>query len=57
MTGPVDWMDERNKLFAERRDVVVKAWKKMGLEMMTPKATFYCWGKIAGAKSLKAIPP
>ena len=46
MTGPVDWMDERNKLFAERRDVVVKAWKKMGLEMMTPKATFYCWGKI-----------
>lgn len=46
MTGPVDWMDERNRLFAERRDVVVKAWKKIGLEMMTPKATFYCWGKI-----------
>ena len=46
MTGPVDWMDERNKLFAKRRNVVVKAWKKMGLEMMTPKATFYCWGKI-----------
>jgi len=46
MTGPVDWMDERNKTFAKRRDVVVKAWKKMGLEMMTPRATFYCWGSI-----------
>jgi len=46
LTGPVDWMEERNKSFAERRDVVVKAWKKMGLEMMTPRATFYCWGKI-----------
>lgn len=45
-TGPIDWMDERNKTFAERRDVVVRAWQKMGLEMMTPKATFYCWGKI-----------
>jgi LL-diaminopimelate aminotransferase len=47
LTGAIDWMDERSKTFAERRDVVVGAWKKMGLEMMTPKATFYCWGKIS----------
>lgn len=46
LTGPVDWMRERNKIFAERRDLVVEAWKKMGLEMMKPKATFYCWGEI-----------
>ncbi len=46
LTGPVDWMEERNRMYAERRDVVVSAWHKMGLEMMTPKATFYCWGKI-----------
>jgi len=46
LTGPIDWMEERNKIFAERRDVVVKAWKEMGLEMMAPRATFYCWGRI-----------
>lgn len=46
LTGPIDWMEERNKRFAERRDVVVKAWKEMGLEMLAPKATFYCWGEI-----------
>jgi LL-diaminopimelate aminotransferase len=46
LTGPIDWMEERNKRFAERRDVVVKAWKEMGLEMLTPRATFYCWGEI-----------
>jgi len=46
LTGPADWMEERNKMFAERRDVVVKAWRKMGLEMMNPRATFYCWGAI-----------
>ena len=45
-TGPTDWMEERNKMFAERRDVVVEGWKKLGLDMMTPKATFYCWGRI-----------
>ena len=22
------------------------AWKEMGLEMLTPRATFYCWGEI-----------
>ena len=46
LTGPVDWMEERNRMYAGRRYVVVSAWHKMGLEMMTPKATFYCWGKI-----------
>ncbi len=46
LTGPIDWMEERNKIFAERRDVVVDAWKKMGLAMMNPRATPYCWGRI-----------
>ena len=46
LTGPVGWMKERNEIFAERRDVVVKAWRKMGLEMMNPMATFYCWGRL-----------
>jgi aspartate/methionine/tyrosine aminotransferase len=33
-------------VFAARRDIVVKAWREMGLQMMTPTATFYCWGVI-----------
>jgi LL-diaminopimelate aminotransferase len=46
LTSPVDWMEKRNRIFAERRDVVVKAWRKMGLKMINPMATFYCWGTI-----------
>jgi LL-diaminopimelate aminotransferase len=46
LTGPIDWMTEKIKIFTERRDLVVKAWRKMGLEMMNPRATFYCWGAI-----------
>jgi len=46
LTGPVDWMEGRNKVFAGRKNVVINAWKKMNLEMLAPEATFYCWGKI-----------
>jgi LL-diaminopimelate aminotransferase len=46
LTGPTGWMEARNKMLAERRDVVVKAWRKMGLDMMNPRATFYSWGGI-----------
>jgi LL-diaminopimelate aminotransferase len=46
LTGPVDWMETRNSIFQERRDVVVSNFKEMGLDMMNPKATFYCWGAI-----------
>jgi LL-diaminopimelate aminotransferase len=47
LNGPTDWMEARNKRFEERRDIVVSAFNEMGLEMMKPKATFYCWGAIA----------
>jgi LL-diaminopimelate aminotransferase len=46
LTGPLDWIEERNQTFAARRKVVVEAWKDMGLDMLIPKATFYCWGRI-----------
>jgi LL-diaminopimelate aminotransferase len=48
LTGQTDWMEERNRTFAARRDVVVEAWKDMGLDMLMPRATFYCWGRIPG---------
>jgi LL-diaminopimelate aminotransferase len=46
LTEPVVWMEERNRIFAARRKVVVEAWKDMGLEMLMPRATIYCWGRI-----------
>ena len=47
LTGPVDWMKTRNSIFSERRDIVVSAFRAMGLAMINPKATFYCWGAIS----------
>ena len=46
LNGPNEFMVERNLMFQERRDAVVKALRKMGLEVDIPKATFYVWAGV-----------
>jgi LL-diaminopimelate aminotransferase len=46
LNGPTDFMDERNQMYKERRDVVVKGLREMGLELEKPKATFYVWASV-----------
>jgi LL-diaminopimelate aminotransferase len=42
----VDFIQVRNNVFQERRDVVVKALREIGLDLDTPKATFYVWAPV-----------
>jgi LL-diaminopimelate aminotransferase len=46
LNGPTDFMKERNRIYQERRDVVVKGLQGVGLEVESPKATFYIWSTI-----------
>ena len=46
LNGPTDFMEERNQMYQERRDVVVAALTKIGLELNRPKATFYVWAGV-----------
>ena len=46
LNGPIDFMESRNKMFTERRDVVVGALTKMGIRTASPKATFYVWAPV-----------
>lgn len=46
LNGPVDFMEVRNQTFKERRDVVVKGLRNVGLEVDNPQATFYVWVPI-----------
>ena len=39
-------MAERNKMFSERRDVVVEGLRQCGIEVEKPKATFYVWADL-----------
>jgi LL-diaminopimelate aminotransferase len=46
LNGPIDFMEGRNKMFTERRDVVVDALSKLGIRTARPKATFYVWAPV-----------
>jgi LL-diaminopimelate aminotransferase len=46
LNGPIDFMEGRNKMFTERRDVVVDALSKLGIQAARPKATFYVWAPV-----------
>ncbi|MBW1699984.1 MAG: aminotransferase class I/II-fold pyridoxal phosphate-dependent enzyme [Deltaproteobacteria bacterium] len=46
LNGSDAFMEERNRMFKERRDVVVNALKKMGIDVKMPKATFYVWAAV-----------
>ena len=41
-----DFMEKRNQIFQERRDVLVEGLNKIGLKAYPPKATFYLWARV-----------
>jgi len=41
-----DFMKERNRIFQERRDVVIKGLQDIGLDVFPPKGTFYLWSRV-----------
>lgn len=48
LNGSSAFMQDRNKMFMQRRDVVVDALLKMGIKLEKPKATFYVWASVPG---------
>ncbi|MGB9700880.1 MAG: aminotransferase class I/II-fold pyridoxal phosphate-dependent enzyme, partial [Thermodesulfobacteriota bacterium] len=51
LNGPIDFMQRRNKVFRERRNIVVQGLKDVGLEVESPSATFYVWSTIPSGYS------
>jgi len=40
---PPEFLKKNNKIYAERRDILIDSLSNMGLECAKPKATFYVW--------------
>lgn len=40
------WIDERNAIYARRRDIILDALPDLGLSAVTPQATLYVWAKV-----------
>ena len=46
MTGDQSWVEERNKIYKNRRDAVVAGLRDMGLEAHVPQAALYAWARV-----------
>ncbi len=46
LTGDQGWVEERNGIYQHRRDLVVSALRKGGLQLEVPKAAIYIWAKL-----------
>ena len=46
LSGDQEWLINRNRIYAERRDIIVKALTECGMNPPTPLSTLYIWCKI-----------
>ena len=46
LNGPQDCIEEHNAIYQRRRDKVVDALRKLGLQVTPPKASLYVWAKV-----------
>jgi len=46
LKGSDEFMEQRNQMYRERRDVVVEGLRKCGINVERPKGTFYIWAPL-----------
>lgn len=46
LTSDQGWLDDRNQLYRERRDLVVDGLRKAGFDVDTPQAAIYVWAHL-----------
>ncbi len=51
LTSDQDWLEERNALYQERRDLVVNGLRAAGLSVDTPKAAIYVWAGLPAGEN------
>ncbi len=49
LSGSQDCVREMNRVYKERRDVLLAGLEELGLEVNPPKATFYIWAAVNGS--------
>jgi LL-diaminopimelate aminotransferase len=45
LTGGQEWLGERNQIYEQRRDLVIRGLQEVGLDPQVPKASLYVWFK------------
>ena len=55
LEGPQDSIDAHNAIYQRRRDKVVEALRKLGLQVTPPKASLYVWAKVPAGMTSAAF--
>lgn len=56
MTGDQTWVQARNEIYRQRRDVVIQSLQRLGLQVNNPRASLYVWFAIPRGQP-RSIPP
>lgn len=51
LDGDQGWLEERNAIYQERRDIVVPALRQAGFGIEMPKAAIYVWARLPGGEA------
>ena len=46
LSGDQSWIESRNQIYRQRRDVVIQALSELGFEVATPRASLYVWAPV-----------
>jgi LL-diaminopimelate aminotransferase len=46
LEGPQDCIDEHNRVYQRRRDLLVEALRSVGMRVQPPKASLYMWARV-----------
>ncbi|HPC06199.1 MAG TPA: aminotransferase class I/II-fold pyridoxal phosphate-dependent enzyme, partial [Anaerolineaceae bacterium] len=46
LTGDQTWLQGRNEIYRQRRDIIIQALREMGIEAEVPRAAFYIWTRF-----------
>ncbi len=46
LSGDQTWLEQRNQIYQERRDIVLTALRKAGFSVETPPAAIYVWARL-----------
>jgi len=51
LTAEQDWLEERNLVYKQRRDLVVEGLRSAGFTLETPRAAIYVWARLPGGET------
>ena len=55
LTGDQSWLEERNQIYLERRNLIMAALQQVGLEALPAKAGLYVWSRIPASETSESF--